>query len=96
MNSFLFNVILMLIASVGVIQLCISSFPTYTRNTEIYMIIGLQLNYMKFYSAFYQNNVFSIALIVWAFLSFIYMLFTCGRKPAYMKEIEKIRNHDRD
>ena len=33
MNSFLFNVILLSIASVGVIQLCINSFPTYTRNT---------------------------------------------------------------
>lgn len=93
MNSFLFNVILMLIASVGVIQLCISSFPTYTRNTEIYMIVGLQLNYMKFYSAFYQNNVFSIALIIWTFLTFIYMLITCNKKPPYMKEIERIRNH---
>ena len=52
-NSFLFNIILMLIASVGVMELCISSFPTYTRNTEIYLIMGLQLNYMKFYRVFY-------------------------------------------
>lgn len=57
------------------------------------MIIGLQLNYMKFYSAFYQNNVFPIALIIWTFLSLIYMIITCNKKPAYMKEIERIRNH---
>jgi len=86
----------MLIASVGVIQLCISSFPTYTRNTEIYAIVGIQLEYMKFYSAFYHNNVFPIALIIWTFLTFIYLLFTCNSKPAYMKEIDKIRNHDAD
>lgn len=96
MNSFLFNVILMLIASVGVIQLCISSFPTYTRNTEIYAIIEIQLEYMKFYSAFYSNNVFPIALIIWTFLSLFYLVCTCNKKPAYMREIERIRNHDDD
>lgn len=87
MNSFLFNIILMLIASVGVIQLCISSFPTYTRNTDIYLIIALQLNYMKFYSAFYQNNVFPIAFVIWAGLSLIFLCLTCNKKPEYMKQL---------
>lgn len=94
MNSFLFNVILMLIASAGVIQLCISSFPTYTRNTEIYMIIGLQLNYMKFYSAFYQNNVFHIAFVIWAGLACIFQCITCNKKPEYMRQIDRIRRKD--
>jgi hypothetical protein len=75
----------MLIASVGVIQLCISSFPYYTRNTEIYMMVGLQLQYMKFYSTFYQKDVFAIALIAWTALTLIYMLITCNKKPPYMQ-----------
>jgi len=49
------------------------------------MIIGVQLNYMRFYSAFYKNNVFSIALVIWAFITLVYMLITCNKKPAYMK-----------
>lgn len=85
MNSFLFNVIVLLIASVGVIQLCISSFPTYTRNTEIYMIVGVQLKYMRFYELFYKNNVFPIALVAWSIITLVYMLITCNKKPAYMK-----------
>lgn len=96
MNSFLFNVILMLIASVGVVQLCVSSFPSYTNNTEVYMIFGLQLHYLDFYSGFYQNNVFHIALIVWTFLTLIYMVVTCNKKPPYMRNIEKIRQHETD
>lgn len=96
MNSFLFNVILLLISSVGIIQLCISSFPTYTRNTEIYMIFGVQINYMRFFTAFYLHNVFSIAFLVWTFLVLIYMLVTCNRKPDYMKELDKIRERDED
>lgn len=88
--------ILLLIASAGVIQLCISSFPTYTRNSEIYMIFGVQINYMRFYTAFYRYNVFPIALIIWTFLTLIYQLVTCNRKPAYMKDIEKIREDEDD
>ena len=94
MNSFLFNVILLSIASVGVIQLCISCFPTYTRNTEIYMIFGVQINYMYFYNAFYKNNVFHIAFVVWALLSLIFLLITFNKKPPYMKEIERLRERD--
>ena len=75
----------MLIASVGVIQLCISSFPTYTRNTDIYMIFGNTIQYMYFYTFFYEKNVFAIALIVWTFLTLIYMLITINKKPDYMK-----------
>lgn len=86
----------MLIASVGVVELCISSFPTYTRNTDIYSIIALQLNYMKFYSIFYQNDVFPIALIIWAGIALIYMLVTCNKKPPYMQDIERIRNHQEE
>jgi LMBR1 domain-containing protein 1 len=93
LNSFLFNVILMLVASVGVVELCISSFPTYTRQTEIYAIVVLQLNYMKFYSLFYQNHVFPVALVIWAGIALIYMLVTCNKKPPYMQDIERIRNH---
>lgn len=86
----------MLIASVGVIELCISSFPTYTHKTEIYMIICLQLQYMKFYSIFYQNDVFPIALMIWTGIALIYMLVTCNKKPPYMQEIDRIRNHEEE
>lgn len=35
MNGFLVNVLFLVLASVGVIQLCVSSFPTYTRFSEV-------------------------------------------------------------
>ncbi len=91
MNTFLFNVILLLIASVGVIQLCISCFPIYTRNTEIYTIFGNTVRYMTFYKYFYDKNVFLIALVVWSFIALIYMLVTINKKPSYLKAIELIR-----
>lgn len=88
LNSFLFNVILLIIASVGITQLCVSCFPLYTRNTEIYTIFTVQINYMHFYQPIYSSNAFPIALIGWSLLTLIYLLVTCNRKPHYMKKIE--------
>lgn len=60
------------------------------------MIFGNQINYMRFYTAFYRYNVFPIAFIIWTFITFLYQLYTCNKKPAYMKDIEKIREADED
>lgn len=60
------------------------------------MIIALQLNYMKFYSAFYQNNVFPIAFVIWAGLAMIFQCITCNSKPEYMREIDRVRSRDRE
>lgn len=51
------------------------------------MIFGVQITYMRFFTAFYRYNVFPIALIIWTFLTLIYQIITCNRKPAYMKDI---------
>lgn len=91
MNSFLFNIIMLLIASVGITQLATGCFPTYTRNTAIYNMFGLQVNYMRFYKYLYDKKVFGYALVVWAFLSLIYLLFTCRRPAKHEEEIAKIR-----
>ena len=60
------------------------------------MMVGVQLEYMRFYNAFYENNIFPIILIVWSFLTLIYMCITCNKKPDYMKDIERIRGRGRD
>lgn len=90
MNSFLFNIIMMLIASTGVTQLATGCFPTYTRNTAIYNMYGLQVNYMRFYRYLYQYKVFGIAFVAWAGVALIYMLIVCGRKPKYQRQRERI------
>lgn len=91
MNSFLFNIILLLLASVGITQLATGCFPTYTRNTAIYNMFGIQVNYMRFYRYLYQHKVFGIILVVWAFITLIYLMITCNRLPKYAERIEAIR-----
>lgn len=91
MNSFLFNIIMMLLASTAITQLATCCFPVYTRNTAIYNMFGLQVNYMRFYKYFYRYKVFGIAFVSWSLLTLIYMLFTCNRLPKYAEEVAAIR-----
>jgi LMBR1 domain-containing protein 1 len=64
MNSFLFNVILILLAAVSVTQFCASAFSQYARLSAIDLIFGTQIKYLRFFTWFYANNVFVYALVV--------------------------------
>lgn len=83
MNSFIFNIIMLLLAAAGIMQLATNCFPTYARNTAIYNMFGLQVNYMRFYTIFYRYKIFGIAFVAWSILSLFYMLFTCNRLPKH-------------
>ena len=47
MNSFLFNVMLVLIASVSITQFCSVAFQDYSSMTEIDFIFSTQIKYLK-------------------------------------------------
>lgn len=82
---------MMLLASTAITQLATCCFPAYVRNTAIYNMFGLQVNYMRFYKYFYRYKIFGVAFVSWSLLTLIYMLFTCNRLPKYVEEIEAIR-----
>lgn len=85
------NVLFLILASVGVIQLCLSSFPTYTRMAEINTIFNSEIRYMRLYRLFFEKSIFQIALIGWTVLTLLYLLITCNRPPKYMQELQDIR-----
>jgi LMBR1 domain-containing protein 1 len=64
MNSFLFNVGLILLTSVSVTQFCAASFRDYCSMTEIDLIFSTQIRYLKFFIYFYKYHVFEYALFV--------------------------------
>jgi LMBR1 domain-containing protein 1 len=68
MNSFLFNIMLILLTSVSVTQFCAESFRDYTIMTDIDLIFSTQIRYLKFFSYFYRYKVFEYALLVWVVL----------------------------
>jgi len=88
MNSFLFNVWLILICSISVTQFCSEAFSQYTRLTSISVLFGTQVKYMKFFKYFYTNNVFPIALLVWSAVSAVCLCICPADKPKILQEIE--------
>jgi len=64
MNSFLFNVNLILITSISVTHFCAGAFKEYTCLTDIDLIFEIQIKYLKFFSYFYANHIFEYAIFV--------------------------------
>ena len=74
MNSFLFNVSLILISSVSVTQFCSNAFSDYVTFTDIDLIFGVQIKYLRFFVFFYKNFIFEYSFIIIFALSLIYLL----------------------
>ncbi|KAK6943494.1 LMBR1-like membrane protein [Dillenia turbinata] len=70
MNSFLFNVGLILLCSISVIQFCATAFAYYAQATAAQEIFGHTLQSLRGI----KYNVFQIAFVVLAGLTFVYYL----------------------
>jgi len=73
MSSFLFNISLILLCVIPVIQFTAAAFGDYARYTNISQIFGVQIQYLKFFQYFWVNKVFEYAWLVIAFLTSIYL-----------------------
>ncbi|XP_010253885.1 PREDICTED: LIMR family protein At5g01460 [Nelumbo nucifera] len=72
MNSFLFNVGLILLCSISVIQFCATAFGYYAQATAAQEIFGHTLQSLRGIKYLYKYNVFQIAFIALAGLTFVY------------------------
>jgi LMBR1 domain-containing protein 1 len=85
MNSFLFNVGLILLCSIPVVQFCTTAFALYAHGSAIENLFGIQVTNLKFLRYFFLNNVFLYALFILAALTLIYLL-VCPDKRRNKKE----------
>ena len=74
MNSILFNVLLVMLTSVSVIQFSIRAFGEYTSLTDADIIFNTQIKYLTFYSFFFNYNIFEYGMLIIAVISFIYLI----------------------
>ncbi|XP_022745115.1 LIMR family protein At5g01460 isoform X3 [Durio zibethinus] len=74
MNSFLFNVALILLCSISVIQFCATAFGYYAQATAAQEIFGHTLQSLRGIKYLYKYNVFQIAFVVLAGLTFVYYI----------------------
>lgn len=73
MSSFMFNIGLILLCALPVVQFCSSAFADYARFATIRQIYGVQVKYLKFFSFFWTNDVFVYALVIIMLLTSIYL-----------------------
>ncbi|KAH9316194.1 hypothetical protein KI387_024821, partial [Taxus chinensis] len=74
MNSFLFNVGLILLCSISVIQFCSTAFAVYAQATAAQEIFGRTLESLRGIKYLYKYNVFQIVFIVLAAVTLVYYL----------------------
>ena len=73
MSSFMFNIGLVLLCALPVVQFCSTAFADYARFATIRQIYGVQIEYLKFFSFFWTNNVFIYAFLIIMLLTSIYL-----------------------
>eukprot|EP00529_Nitzschia_sp_RCC80_P012531 CAMPEP_0113446020 /NCGR_PEP_ID=MMETSP0014_2-20120614/3487_1 /TAXON_ID=2857 /ORGANISM="Nitzschia sp." /LENGTH=560 /DNA_ID=CAMNT_0000337091 /DNA_START=342 /DNA_END=2024 /DNA_ORIENTATION=- /assembly_acc=CAM_ASM_000159 len=73
MSSFLFNIGLVLLCAMPVVQFSADAFSDYARNTAINQIFNVQINSLVFFGWWFTNNVFVYALVIIMFLSSVYL-----------------------
>ncbi|EHA8591136.1 LIMR family protein [Cocos nucifera] len=72
MNSFLFNVALILLSSISVIQFCATAFGYYAQATAAQEIFGHTLQSLRGIRYLYKYNVFQWSFVLLAILTFMY------------------------
>ena len=73
MNSMLFNVLLLLLTSVSVVQFCTRAFATYARLTAADMLFSVQVENLMFLNFFFRNGVFIYSFVCVTCCTIVYL-----------------------
>lgn len=87
MNSLLFNVNLILYSSVSVTHFCSTAFKEFVNMTDIDLIFGTQIRYLKGFNIFYEYNIFLYILFFNMIISFIYLICRPSDRDSLEKQI---------
>ncbi|PFH33767.1 putative LMBR1 family region protein [Besnoitia besnoiti] len=95
LNSFLFNVVLVLVSCAAVIQFTARCFQGYTQSTMAAWIFDVQLLVLPFFGFIFKYNIFIYFFVAVAFITAIALLWKLCRAPppsvTGSKKLEPIR-----
>ena len=74
-NAFLFNVALILLCTVPLLQFCSTAFAGYTRASDIYLLFQIQIYYLDFFGLFFSNRVFVWIILLTACVTLPYLAY---------------------
>eukprot|EP00455_Lapot_gusevi_P028580 TRINITY_DN3053_c0_g4_i4.p1 TRINITY_DN3053_c0_g4~~TRINITY_DN3053_c0_g4_i4.p1 ORF type:complete len:509 (+),score=180.66 TRINITY_DN3053_c0_g4_i4:155-1681(+) len=95
LNAFLANTWIIVLCAVPTVQFAAQAFPFYARFTAIDLLFSTQVRYLKFFRYFYVFNVFLWMLLVFAFLTLVYLVINPRDRAALIEqEITKIAQDD--
>ena len=85
MNSFIFNVSLILLGSCSITQFCSDCLYDYVSFTDIDSLFNVMIKHLKFFSIFYEYHIFQYIYFGVFILSFIFLICrpTHRAKPTY-------------
>jgi LMBR1 domain-containing protein 1 len=73
MSSFMFNIGLVLLCALPVVQFCQDAFGDYAANAEIRQIFGVQIQYLQFFTFFWTKNIFVYIFMAFTVITSIYL-----------------------
>ena len=90
MNSFIFNVSLILLGSCAITQFCADCLYDYVSFTDIDSLFNVMIKHLKFFSIFYELHIFQYIFFGVFVLSFIFLI--CRphdrAQPSYSRNID--------
>ena len=74
MSSFMFNIGLVLLCALPVVQFATTAFADYARYTTINQIFGVQIENLKFFSWWWTSNIFVYIFMAFSVVSALYLM----------------------
>lgn len=89
-SSFLFNISVILLCTIPIVQFCTIAFGGYSRDSDAYLLFNIEIKYLHFFRSFFINRVFEYFILVTILLSFIYFLIRPKVKASSPEEFKKV------
>ena len=101
MNSFLFNISLVLLGSMAITQFVTDCLSDYVAFTDVDALFNTLIKNLKFFKYFYRNHVFQYVLFAIFVLSLFYMIIQLNKAQESIKDkslinLEKEKNKIKD
>lgn len=73
-HAFLFNIVMLLLSSMAVVQFCQDIFADYSNMTDADMLFQGQMKNMKFFGWFFRSHFFEWIFFVWSIICLAYLI----------------------
>ena len=68
-NSFLFNLAIVMLCTTPLVHFCVISFSGYASYSDAYLLFNVQMGNMAFFSKMFQKHIFTYTILGMAFIT---------------------------